>query len=100
MPQGTKYYVYPAAILKVIKSYIKLHITITEKGIIKIQTENKDTREGSLQPNKVIAWVGYFIKPKQRFQISPRSRKLWLSENVVRYDIDDFSLNKLPAVPF
>ena len=28
-------YVCRAAILKVIKSYIKLHITITEKGIIK-----------------------------------------------------------------
>ena len=37
MPQGVKYYVYPAAILKVIKSYIKLHITITEKGIIKYE---------------------------------------------------------------
>ena len=48
---------YPAAILKVVKSYIKLHITITEKGIIKIQTEPKDICEGSLQANKVIAWV-------------------------------------------
>ena len=34
-PQGAKYYVYPAAVLKVIKNYIKLHITMTEKGIIK-----------------------------------------------------------------
>ena len=34
MPQRAKYYVYPEAILKVIKSYIKLHITITEKGIL------------------------------------------------------------------
>ena len=35
MSQEAKYYVYLASILKVIKSYIKLHITITEKGIIK-----------------------------------------------------------------
>ena len=42
MPQGAKYNVYPGAILKVIKSYIKLHITIIEKGI-KIQTETEDT---------------------------------------------------------
>ena len=34
MPQGAKYYVYPAAVLKVIKKYIKLHTTITEKRII------------------------------------------------------------------
>ena len=59
MPQGAKYYVYPAAILTVIRSYMKLHITITEKGIIRIRTENMDTSEGSLQPNKVIAWVDW-----------------------------------------
>ena len=40
-----------------VKIYIKLRITITEKEIIKIQTDNKDTSEGSLQSNKVIAWV-------------------------------------------
>ena len=33
MPQGAKYYVYPAAVLKVIKKYIKLHVTITEKKL-------------------------------------------------------------------
>ena len=57
MPQGAKYYVYPAVILKVIKIYIELHITITEKSNYKRQTDNNDTSEGSLQPNKVIAWV-------------------------------------------
>ena len=34
MPQGAKYYVYPAAVLEVIKKiYTKLHITIKEKEL-------------------------------------------------------------------
>ena len=37
MPQGAKYYVYPAAVLEVIKKiYIKLHITITEKNFVRV----------------------------------------------------------------
>ena len=61
MPQGAKYYVYPAAILKVIKSYIQLHITITETGIIKYKLKIRISK-GSLQPNKVIAWVDLLVE--------------------------------------
>ena len=35
----------------------RLEDLLQEKGIIIIQTDNNDTSEGSLQPNKVIAWL-------------------------------------------
>ena len=41
MQPGAKYYVYPTDILKVIESYIKLHITITENGIIEYKLKKK-----------------------------------------------------------
>ena len=41
MLQGARYRVYPAAFLTVIKSFIKLHLTITEKGIIEYKSKMK-----------------------------------------------------------
>ena len=60
MPWGVKYYFYPAAILKVIKSYITLHITTAEKGIIRHKP--KMTIQTKLACNQIQELHGWVVR--------------------------------------
>ena len=87
MPQGAKYYVYPAAILKTIKDYIKLHIyNYYKKGIIKHKRKTKVQAKVAL-PYTVIALANLHSKGSVSFLILVKDRAILSLDDIHENDI-------------